>query len=128
MGLRKEAWARETFCKWRDSHFRVLFIFVDTELEVAQKRVQARYEATGRPVQPEFVVTCHRDSRHVARVAEQEQENFADLFVRIHNNKDGDPDISPADAEKIKHFCFGETPEVSPWKRCSKLFKASIFD
>merc|ERR1712060_1019028 len=43
--------------------YKVLLLFVDSPLEVCQRRVLERQTKTGRPVQPEFVVTCNQQSR-----------------------------------------------------------------
>merc|ERR1712194_667102 len=123
---------------WRRSH-RVCVIFVDTELHIAQKRVQQRYETTGRPVPPEFVISCHKDSRDVATKIEKgaKSKNIVDLFVRIKNDEnDKDVELDPKDKEILQKFMGMNTNLslmqrfqvfVSTWRyRCQGAIHVSL--
>jgi len=118
--LRNLEWTKFMLAEWRRSH-RVCVIFIDTELDITQRRVQQRYEATGRPVQPEFVLSCHKDSRSVAAEIEKEAQNknMVDLFVRIKNDKD--VVLDSKDKENIQQF-MGVRASLSLMQRSQVFF------
>lgn len=80
--LRKKESAVAMFENCRLRGYRVGIVLVDTHLEVCQKRVESRQLATGRPVQPDFVVSCNKDSRETA----EHLKDDVDLFISVDNN------------------------------------------
>jgi len=96
--------AVEFLARLRIYGFRTCVIFVDTLLEVCQKRVEQRRIKTGRPVQPEFVIECNRLSREVHhRLKDLERDH---LFITLRNDSDGAPAIPENDLQQLR--CFTE--------------------